>query len=86
MLPRSWVTTDADGSITLVAVRKEGSSFVVETTLQASNKTKQVDTKQKAPEIDLKENAKLPVTKRQYLNPATKTYISYARAKQLGII
>ena len=84
MLPRSWITKDTDGSTILVTVKKEGSSTIVETTLQTS--TKQLITKQKAPEIDLKENAKLPATKRQYLNPATKTYISYARAKQLGLI
>ncbi len=86
MLPRSWVTKDEDGSTTLVVVRKEGSSIVVETTLQTSPKTTQTISKQKAPDINLKENAKLPATKRQYLNPATKTYVSYARAKQLGLI
>jgi hypothetical protein len=86
MLPRSWVTKDEDGSTTLVVVRKEGCSFVVETTLQTSPKANQTTSKQKAPEINLKENAKLPATKRQYLNPATKTYVSYARAKQLGLI
>jgi hypothetical protein len=82
MLPRSWITKELDGSTTLVVVKKEGSSFVVETTVQSSAK----EIKKKAPEMDLKANAKLPATKRRYLNPASNTYVSYARAKQLGII
>ena len=84
MLPRSWITKEEDGTTTLVTVKKEGSSIVVETTVQGTAKVK--SKKEIAPEINLKENAKLPVTKRQYLNPATKTYVSYARAKQLGLI
>jgi hypothetical protein len=31
-------------------------------------------------------NAKLPPTKRKYLNPSTNKYVGYGRAKQLGLI
>jgi len=31
-------------------------------------------------------NEKLPVTKRKYINPESGEYVSYGRAKQLGVI
>jgi hypothetical protein len=82
------IFTQEDGRKTLwrydLDISKVNPIEVVQDYNPTKDKHQPVKIKQPAKEIT--PNESLPAYKQRYLNPSTGAYISYSRAKQLGII
>lgn len=85
----TYLTKEDDGTKTTVMVTKQAGSTVVETSAEVENKTMPITRKTKKP-VDLKaaprQTEDTPKTKKRYFYEKTGNYVSYARAKQLGLV
>lgn len=85
----TYLAKEEDGTKTSVTVSKQASATVVETASDVENKTMPITRKTKKP-VDLKaaprQTEDTPKTKKRYFYEKTGNYVSYARAKQLGLV
>lgn len=83
---KTFIANEADGTKTEVSISKVGETSLVETNNLAEVP---VTRKSKKP-VDLKAIPKqsddTPKTKKRYFYEKTGNYVSYARAKQLGLV
>lgn len=84
----NYTSVDMDGTMSSVEITKQGNSKVVEVTTTTPNEATAKPAKKK---VDLKkvpayQTDDTPKTKRRYFYEKTGNYVSYARAKQLGLV
>ena len=82
------IFTQEDGKKTLwrydLDISKSNPVEVIQDYNPTKDKYQPIKVKQSTKEVPVEQN--LPAYKQRYLNPGTGAYISYSRAKQLGII
>ena len=88
MSQTNYISRDADGTMSEVSITKQGKVTVAEVTTTTPQELNQpVKAKKK---VDLKkvpnQTEDTPKTKRRYFYEKTGNYVSYARAKQLGLV
>ena len=87
MSQTNYTSRDADGSISEINISNKGKSVVAEVTTITPEETTPRKIKKK---VDLKkvpnQTDDTPKTKRRYYYEKTANYVSYARAKQLGLV
>lgn len=85
----SYLAKEDDGTKTAVTVTKQAGVTVVETSTDVESKTMPI-TRKTRKSVDLKvtprQSEDTPKTKKRYFYEKTGNYVSYARAKQLGLV